>query len=435
MSAPNARPRPLRARRAAAALACLAALGGCFESAEERAVRAYDSHDFGTARTLAAELAADGNPRGHELLALMAAQGLGRPVDYAAALAAIGRAAEADAAFESAGAAIRELIAADRAAAEGAFAAGRYETALRLAGPLAAFGDEAGAALQRRLITGHYVALPGSDMSWRAFWETCAGNVRFEDENAGRKAFDDDCRGRAAVWDGTVMRRQGGVALVKMRPGRPGARADLRLDLEGEPDPDLVRPGVKARFAGVIAERGTPAHPDSLASARMIGPAPLTREETGRAEARQRQSVAGACQKLAEEAYRAGHMPEWALETERLTVARGSPSSRAFALQVGVTSPIDRFERTPEGGWRGAFDGTVSIQSTVARASQIVGFSAECEIAPGYRAGDPPAKSGALRFLAMSIPLIDSAPARMTPRGARRAAAGPREMPEEEANR
>lgn len=434
MFAHNARLRPPRARRAAAALACLAALGGCFESAEERAVRAYDSHDFEAARALASELAAAGNPRGHELLALMAAQGLGQPVDYAAAFAAVERAAAADAGFESAAAAIRGRLAADRAAAEDAFAAGRYEIALRLADPLAAFGDEAGAALQRRLITGHHVALPGSDMSWRAFWQNCAGNVRFEDENAGRKAFDDNCRGRAAVWDGTVMRRQGGMALVKMRPGRPGARADIYLELEGEPDPDLVRPGVKARFAGVIAERGTPAHPDRLAGARFVGPAPLTREEAGRAEARMRQSVASACQKLAEEAYRAGHMPEWALETERLTVARGSPGSRAFSLQVGVTSPIDRFARTPEGGWRGAFDGTVSIQSTVARTSQIVGFSAECELAPGYRAGSPPADRGALRFLAMSVPLIDSAPARMTPRGARRAAARPRETARE-ANR
>lgn len=421
----------LRRPLAAAALACLAALGGCLETAEERAVRAYDSHDFEAARALAAELAAEGNPRGHELLALMAAQGLGGPVDYGAALAAVDRAAAIDAGYGSARAAVRERIAADRAAAESAFADERYEIAFRLAGPLAAFGDEAGAALKTRLITGHYVALPGSAMPWRAFWETCAGNVRFEDEDAGRKAFDENCRGRAAVWDGTVMRRQGNIVRVKMRPGRPGARADLDLELDGEPDPALVRPGVKARFAGVVAERGTPARPDRLASARLVGPAPLTRAEAESAETRTRQTVAGACQKLAAEAYRAAHMPEWALETERIVVARGSPSSRAFSLQVGITSPIDRFERAPGGGWRGAFDGTVSIQSTVARASQIVGFTAECELGPGYRKGDPPAAHGALRFVAMSIPLTDSAPARMTPRGARRAAARARETTEE----
>ena len=92
-----------RAASAARALAVCAALaaGACREDDEERAARAYDSFDFATARALAAEIAAAGNPRGHELLALMAAQGLGQPVDYAGALAAIDRAVAGDGAFAS----------------------------------------------------------------------------------------------------------------------------------------------------------------------------------------------------------------------------------------------------------------------------------------------------------------------------------------------
>ncbi len=389
------------------------ALVGCLDSDEERAVRAYDSLDFAAARVLATGMADAGNPRGHELLALMAAQGLGQSVDYAGALAAIDRAVALDAAFDSTRAVILDRVAADRAAAEQAFANERYDRAWRLAAPLAAFGDETGKALETELVTGHYVALPGSDMSWRSFRDRCSGNIRFEDENRGQELFDDRCRGRAATWDGTVTRRQGEIVQIKMRPGRAGARPDLTLDLAHEPDRDLARPGVKVRFAGTIAERGSPHHPDRLAAARLIGPAPLTPGETARAEARLRQTVAGACQRLVETVYRAGHMPAWAVETERRVIAGGSPRSRAFYLQVGIVSGLDRFEPAPGGGWRGAFDGTVSIQSTVARTAQVTAFTAECALDPTWRRGADPARHGSLTFLTMSEPSVESASARM----------------------
>ena len=395
-----------------AALAALA-LSGCPESDEERAARAYDRLDFATARTLAAEIAGEGNPRGHELLALMALQGLGQPVDYAAALAAADRAAALDSGYDTVRAAVLDRIAADRAAAGEAFADGRYEHALRLAAPLAAFGDEAGKELETGLITGHYVALPGSDMPWRAFWQECSGNVRFEDDRTAQERFDADCMGRAAVWDGTVIRLQGDIAYVKMRPGRPGARPDLALELAHDAGRELVRPGAKLRFAGTVAGRGTPNRPDRLAAARATGPAPPTADEAAREETRQRQSVAGACQRLVEGAWRDGRMPVWAVETEREVVAGGSPRSRAFALLVGVASGLDVFRPTPQGGWRGVFDGTVTIQSSVARTAEAVDFTAECTLGPEWRKGGDPSRHGALRFLALSEPRVDSAPGRL----------------------
>ncbi|MDP6953422.1 MAG: hypothetical protein QGF53_11765 [Alphaproteobacteria bacterium] len=73
--------------RRAITLLLLVALGACFESDEERAVRAYTERDHETAQELARELAAADNPRGFDLLALMAAQGMGQPVYFEQALA------------------------------------------------------------------------------------------------------------------------------------------------------------------------------------------------------------------------------------------------------------------------------------------------------------------------------------------------------------
>ena len=403
------RGRLLRLRAVLVALA----LAGCLESDEERAAKAYDRLDFATARTLAADIAEAGNPRGYELLALMAAQGLGQPVDYAAALAAADRAAALDAGFETTRATVLQRIAAARAASEKAFSDKRYEHALRLAAPLSAFGDETGKRLETALITGHYVALPGSDMPWRAFREQCGGNVRFEDDRVAQERFDTDCLGRAAVWDGTVIRLQGDTAYVKMRPGRPGARPDLALELAADAERELVRPGAKLRFSGVIAGRGGPDRPDRLTEARVIGAAPLTEDETAREETRRRQDVASACQRLVEAVWRDGHMPDWAIETERAVVAGGSPRSRAFSLHVGIVSGLERFQPAPQGGWRGIFDGTVAIQSAVARTAEVVAFTAECALDADWRKGVDPADHGALRFLVFGESRIESAPARM----------------------
>ena len=397
------------------ALSAAIALGACREDDEERAAEAYDSFDFATARALAAEIAAAGNPRGHELLALMAAQGLGQPVDYAAALAAIDRAVAGDGAYAATREAILGRIAAARAGAEEAFAAERYERAFRLAGPLAAWGDEAGMALETTLITGHFVALPGSAMSWRDYWGRCSGNNRFEDEERGRRTFAADCAGRAVTWDGIVTRNAGGIVQIKMDPGRPGARPDLTLELASDADAHraLARIGAKVRFAGTVAARGSPNHPDTLGAARLVGPAPLTPREAERAETRQRQNAASACQRLVEAVYRDGHMPAWAVETERLVIEGGSPRSRAFSLHVGIASGLDRYERAPEGGWRATIEGTVTLQSVVARTAQVTGFTADCTLDAAWRRGADPARHGALTFVAMTDPVVDSAPARM----------------------
>ena len=404
-------PGPVVRALCAAVLVCAA--GACRESVEERAARAYDSLDFAAARTLAGEIAAAGNPRGHELLALMAAQGLGQPVDYAAALAAIGRAVAADPGFEATRAAILDRIAADRAGAEAAFEAGHYERAWRLAKPLAAFGDETGKAVETALVTGHYVALPGSDMSWRSFQARCGGNTRFEDESRSQAVFDSECRGRPVTWDGTVIRSLRATVQIKMRPGRPGSRPDLELVLAREgANGGLAMPGAKVRFSGIVAWRGDPGRADRLEQARLVGPAPLTPGEAARAEARRRQTAAGACQKLAAAAFRAGHMPEWALETERLVVAGGSPRSRAFSLQAGILSDIGNFRPAAGGGWRGVFDGTVTLQSTVARTAEVTRFTAECAIDAAYRKGADPAAHGTLTFLALSPPEAAAPPPR-----------------------
>lgn len=413
---------PRRGSSAARALAVCAALalGACREDDEERAARAYDSFDFATARALAAEIAAAGNPRGHELLALMAAQGLGQDVDYAAALAAIDRAVAGDGAYAGTREAILERIAADRAGAEEAFAAERYERAFRLAGPLAAWGDEAGRALETTLITGHFVALPGSDMSWRDYWGRCSGNNRFEDEARGRQAFAADCEGRAVTWDGIVTRSAGEIVQIKMDPGRPGARPDLTLELaaadagaDADANRALARIGAKVRFAGTVAARGSPNHPDTLGAARLVGPAPLTPREAERAETRRRQNAASACQRLVEAVYRDGHMPAWAVETERRVIEGGSPRSRAFSLHVGIASGLDRYERAPEGGWRATIEGTVTLQSVVARMAQVTEFTADCTLDAAWRRGADPARHGALTFVAMTEPVIESAAARM----------------------
>ena len=256
-------------RQFAVMLVLLTGLSGCFESDEERALAAYEAYEFASAAALSERLAADGNPRGYHLLSLLTAQGLGREVDYAAALVLADQAAA--------------LIVAMAAAAQAAFEAEDYERAFALTAPLDAFGHACAENLRRRLISGHYVALPGSALAWLTFWHTCSGNTRYESDRQADATFAADCLGRSVVWDGTVVRVFNDKVNVKMTPGRPGAGYDLRLELVA-PDEADVRPGAKMRFSGVIDARGTPSRADKLVAARLIEAAPLTDKDLVRDE-------------------------------------------------------------------------------------------------------------------------------------------------------
>jgi hypothetical protein len=393
------------------------ALAGCFESDEERAAEAYESYDFETAHRFAEKSAGNGNPRGYRLLALMAAQGLGRSVDYAEALRLADEAARLGPDYANTRDMVSQQIEDTAAAAQAAFDVEDFERAYALTGPLAAHEHAPSVALRKRLITGNYVILPGSDMSWRTFWNTCSGNTRFDTNERSNQAFLEQCGDRSAVWDGTVVRTRNGEAFVRMTPGRPGARHDLTLRLAGEAPSELMVPGAKVRFSGVIAERGTPARPDILIEARLIEPAPLTDDENRRAEVDKVRAVMRACQELAEALFRENHMPDWAIEVEAKVRAGGSPRSRAFSLFVGVVSEADVFERTDDDGWRGIWSGTVTIQSVVARTAQVTNFTADCQMDSRFKRGALPEQHGTLTFVAITEPKVDSAPGRLqTPR-------------------
>ena len=420
MKRPSRRPRKLKNKLAVRRLATIAlivgALSGCFESDEERALAAYEAHEFASAAALSERLAATGNPRGYHLLSLMAAQGLGREVDFAAALVLADQAAALDSTYAATRDAVTALIAAMAAGAQAAFEAEDFERAFALAKPLDAFGHAGARSLRRRLITGHYVALPGSALAWLTFWHTCSGNTRYESDTQSDATFAAKCLGRAVVWDGTVVRVFDDKVNVKMKPGRPGARYDLRLELLA-PDEADVRPGAKMRFSGVIDARGTPSRADKLVAARLIEAAPLTDKDLARDTVIRQRAAMAACQKLAEARFRAGYMPDWAIEIEAKVRAGGSPGSRAFSLFVGVVSEADAFTPTADGGWHGVFDGTVTIQSVVARAAQVTKFTADCTVDASFERGKPLEEHAALEFVTIDEPVLTSAPARLlTPR-------------------
>lgn len=399
--------------RCAITLLLLVALGGCFESDEERAARAYTERDYETAQELAQGLAAENNPRGFDLLALMAAQGMGQQVDFQQAFAHAERAIALDAGYASTRDAILARIEHNMASAQSNFDDGNYPRALSLAEPLSAYGHEAAAILVNTLITGHYVALPDSAMSWRDYWDRCSGNIRREDNDQAETTFAEECLGKAIVWDGHVVRTTDQALTIKMRPGRPASRNDLTLKLDAPPDRAVADNGRKIRFAGTIDARGNPNRPDLLVAGAVIGPAPLTRDEQAREIELDRHIVMGGCQILVEELYRAEHMPQWAIDTEAQVLEGGSPRSRAFSLLVGILSESKVFNRGDEGAWLSIFDGTVTIQSVVARTAQVTEFTAECAMDSVYRKGDVPSEHGSLRFVTIAEPVVDSAPGRM----------------------
>lgn len=398
------------ARLAGAALLGAALLAGCFESDEERALGAYRDRDYDTARTLATRIAEEGNPRGFELLALMAAQGLGGEVDFAAALALVERAIALDPSYRSSRETIEGHIEARAEAAERAFASGRYEPARVLSAPLAASGHEAGAALHARLHTGQYVALDGSAMSWRDFLDRCSGNTRRETGDA-EAAFAAECRGKPAVWEGVVSGRSGERLLMKMAPGRLRARHDLALDLAEAPDPALAAPGTKVRFEGVVAARGDAYHPDLLADARVLGRAALSPEEEARKReresARELQLVMSACRKMLVTAFRARHAPGWIEELRERASAEERQRIRPY-YYFGIDTPAEGYRRLDDGSWRARVVGYVRVLSPNDQISSITDFVALCRVDADHASKPREAAKGTVTFESVSEPRFES---------------------------
>jgi hypothetical protein len=390
----------------------LLGLAGCFESDEERAVEAYDAHDFAVAASLAEGLTKDGNASGYQLLALMAAQGLGRDMNFADALDLADEAAALDTTFTSTRDDVTAVIEATAAAAQKAFDAADYDRSLVLAGPLADFGHQGGATLHNQLITGHYVALPGSDLSWRGFWETCSGNIRHETDARSEQAFAEQCRGRSVIWDGTVVRVINDKVYIKMRPGRPGSRQDLTLSLAAAlaetANQELAVPGRKIRFAGVIDSRGTPNRADTLAEAALIGDAPLTETEVATGDLPAARTALAACRKMAEIRYRSEQLTEWNEETKRHVRNGGRAGERAFNFTVKLSSQTDAFVRAPNGDWRAVLEGAAIMQMIVERTSRITDFTVNCTIDEAYRHGDSLGEHGTLEFVTISEPRVNT---------------------------
>ena len=358
-------------------LAAALALAACFESEEERAVEAYQGRDYAAAHALSQRLASEDNARGHELLALMAAQGLGAPVDLDAALDHIDRAVALDPDYASSREALRDLIEARGEAARDAFEAGEFARAGALAAPLAAWGDGEAVRLRDALALGQYVALPGSEMAWREFFERCSGNTRPEGDGADA-AFAAGCAGRTVVWDGTVAGRGAGTVLVRMEPGRRRARPDHELALAPAAEP-AASAGAKIRFRGVVAGRGDAARPDRLEAVEVIGPAPLTPAEEAQAQTRERQTVIQYCRKLIDRDFRDRHAPAWTDElTRRLT--EDERRRQRFYTFIAIDSAPAAFVREGDGSWQARIEGRARIQSHNHQTASTSDFVVRCRI-------------------------------------------------------
>ncbi len=395
-----------RGLRALGFVACVSGAAGCFENEEERALSAYHAHDHAKASRLAEALAVAGNPRGHELLALMASQGLGRETDFTVAMASIDRAVAVDPHYARSRSLILERI--DRTArqAADAFEAGDWERAMALAAPLEAFGHEVGTTLVNRLVTGGYVALPGSAMAWRTFWNDCAGNTRRDDSGADAGAFTERCRGKPAVWEGTVSGRKGETVLIRMAPGRPRARYDLALRFREPPDPALSTAGLKVRFRGVIDERGTPSRPDVLVDAALLAPATLTPEEQARALALARGKVAGACRRLLYDRFRGSDAPQWTRQWRESLPDAERERLRLYTF-IAIDSPPDAYVREDDGGWRARLAGSAVVQAPNAQMASASDFVSLCRIEPAPEATASADLNGTVAFERLAPPRFE----------------------------
>jgi hypothetical protein len=392
-------------RRGTGALISLCALllAGCFESDEDRAVAAYRDHDYDTARALAGQLADASDPRGFELLALMTAQGLGGEMDFGQAFALADRAIGLDASYQPSRATIESFVDATATSAEAAFAAGQFDRARALADPLKAFGHAGGAALVNRLITGGYVTLDGSAMSWRAFWNECSGNTRREAESGGAETFTVRCGDQPAVWDGVVVSRKNETLLVKMDPGRRRAHHDLALVLAVEPEPGLAERGEKIRFSGMIAAAGDASRPDRLSDARVLGPGLLTPEEVAHKAALEREAVVGACRRLINQAIRTSHAPQWT-HALRARLPEVEQKRLRFYSFIGIDSPPREFSKLENGGWLMRLTGHATVQAHNDQTASTQDFLVACHVDADHRTKPRGEALGSVTFEELSEP-------------------------------
>lgn len=378
-------------------------LAGCFESDEERAVSAYQDHDYETAHALSRVLADAGNPRGFELLALMSAQGLGVEMDFAEAFALADQAAGLDASFEATRATIDTYLDSSAASAEAAFAAEQFERARALAKPLANYGHPEAALLENRLVTGGYVALDGSALSWRDFWNECSGNTRREANEEAAASFATRCANQPAVWDGTVVSLRNDVLFVKMDPGRRRARYDLALSLAAMPAPGSAERGEKIRFSGTIEAAGDSGRPDRLQDARVIGPGLLTPEETAEKTTLEREAVVGACRRLINDAIRTSHAPDWT-HALRESLPEIERKRLRFYTFIGIDSPAKEIGRRDDGGWLARLSGHATIQAHNDQTASTQDFLVACYVDADHKSKPRGESLGSVTFEELSEP-------------------------------
>jgi len=383
----------------ALSLCCLLLLAGCFESKAERAVEAFRERDYETALALARELSAEGHPRGYEILALASAQGLGMARSYTEAMRWIEKAASADPAFRRSQEMIEAQITMAEQRARQAFEAGAFERAADLAAPLADYGSATGRDLINRLHTDHYVTLPGSELTWRRFWNECSGVVRREDEGADAAVFEDRCKGRSVVWEGYLVGRRGDEIMLRMDPGRGRVRQDLVVSLAEAAEPAAAEVGAKIRFAGVIAARGDEARPDRLAEGRILGPGTLSRFEMAREDLERRKLIDAICVKLVEAYYRDHHTPDWIAEIIGERREAGLPIR--FYYTIEPETGADVFRQSDDGSWQGRLAGQARITNYRIRRSHLADFTADCRIFPDHERIAERAEKGEIVALAV----------------------------------
>jgi hypothetical protein len=387
-------------------LLVLPTLSACFESEEEQALAAYSDHDYAGARRLAGEIADGGNPRGHELLALMDAQGLGGPTDFAAAMAHIDRAIALDPTFTASHGVIEDYMTRSAESAWAAFESGEYERAKALAEPLATIGHADGEALTNLLITGGYVALDGSAMSWRAFLDQCSGGTRNDAIDDPEAAFEVECRDTAVVWDGVLVNRRDRTLYIKMDPGRRRALQDLVIALADDADPSMVERGRKIRFSGIVAARGDDSHPDQLLDGRILGPGLLTPEEIARDLELERQAVVGACRRLINTALRTDHAPQWTRDLRSRLTGKERRRLRFYSF-IALNSPALAFDGNRDDGYRARLSGHATIQAHNDQTASTQDFVVDCEVVGDHRSKGRGETFGSVTFESLSEPRFD----------------------------
>ncbi|MDP6953536.1 MAG: hypothetical protein QGF53_12345, partial [Alphaproteobacteria bacterium] len=363
-------------------------LSGCGESDEERALAAYRDARYDEAHTLALALVEAGQARGHELLALMAAQGLGRDTDFAAAHSHAEAAAQLDQSYAGLPQEVEAGIESRFAAAERTFANGDYERARALAAPLAEHGHAGGDSLYRRLYAGNYLVLDGSAMSWRSFRDRCSGMARSEGGDDD-DAFAAHCAGKDVIWQGEVTAVRRDSISLKMTPGRSRVRYDVILEMAEPVSLELARRRARMRFAGTIAARGDASRPDRLSDGRLLGPGVLTAEEIAETrsadEARQRGAAMEACRRIARERMAREHPPPWIAE---LMASLSDVERRAARIYYffGIHTGIDAMRRSEDGGWEVRIEGYARAASPNHQISSITDFVADCHVKPDHAA-------------------------------------------------